>query len=30
LRKEMTQQTSLLDPLGLRIDNPELVQAAAA
>jgi hypothetical protein len=26
----MTQQTSLLDPLGLRIDNPELVQAAAA
>jgi hypothetical protein len=30
LRKEMTQQTPLLDPFELKISSPELVQAAAA
>jgi len=30
LRKEMTQQTSVLAPFGLKIGPPELVQAAAA
>jgi hypothetical protein len=30
LRKEMTQQGQLLAPLGLKISDPELVQAAAA
>jgi hypothetical protein len=30
LRKEMTQQTPLLDPFALKLSSPELVQAAAA
>jgi hypothetical protein len=30
LRKEMTQQTTLLDPFDLKFSPPELVQAAAA
>ncbi|MGA7225324.1 MAG: transposase [Candidatus Acidiferrales bacterium] len=30
LRKEMTQQTQLLDPFALKFSPPELVQAAAA
>jgi hypothetical protein len=30
LRKEMTQQTALLDPFDLKFSPPELVQAAAA
>jgi hypothetical protein len=30
LRKEMTQQTTLLDPFALKFSTPELVQAAAA
>ena len=30
LRKEMTQQTPLLDPFELKFNSPELVQAAAA
>ena len=30
LRKEMTQQSQLLAPLGLKISDPDLVQAAAA
>jgi DDE superfamily endonuclease len=30
LRKEMTQQTTLLDPFALKPSSPELVQAAAA
>jgi len=30
LRKEMTQQTTLLDPFAIKISPPELVQAAAA
>ena len=30
LRKEMTQQTTLLDPFALKLSSPELVQAAAA
>ena len=30
LRKEMTQQPTLLNPLGLQITNPQLVHAAAA
>jgi hypothetical protein len=30
LRKEITQQTPLLDPFALKLSSPELVQAAAA
>ena len=30
LRKEITQQTPLLDPFDLKLSSPELVQAAAA
>jgi hypothetical protein len=30
LRKEITQQTPLLDPFALKFSSPELVQAAAA